>query len=139
MPWAVTVLARNSGRDESRIGGPVATKEVTVQVKISARHGHLSAEHQAEIQEKAEKLLHYFERLMFIEVTVDLQHEAKIVEVIALAEHKQEFIGVDTGTDLLVTLGHAIDKVKHQINHYKERIQDHRRNPSHGGPEGIHP
>ena len=60
-----------------------------MKVEISTRHGHLSLEHQAEIREKAEKLLHYFERLMFIEVTVDLQHDDKVVEVIAKAEHKQ--------------------------------------------------
>ena len=29
----------------------------------------------------------------------------------------------------------AIDKIKQQIKHYKEKLQDHRRDPSTGGPE----
>ncbi|OWK46517.1 HPF/RaiA family ribosome-associated protein [Fimbriiglobus ruber] len=111
-----------------------------MQVKVSARHGHLSGEHQAEISARAEKLLHYFDRLTFIEVTVDLQHEAKkVVEIIATAEHKHEFIGHADGADVLVALGAAVDKVVHQIKHYKERLQDHRRDPSHGGHNGIKP
>jgi putative sigma-54 modulation protein len=110
-----------------------------VKVEVSARHGHLSAEHQAEIIEKAEKLLHYFDRLTFIVVTVDLQHDDKVVEVVAHAEHKHEFVGIDRHADMHVALGHAITKVKTQIGHYKAKLQDHRRNPSHGGPEGIHP
>lgn len=107
-----------------------------MQVKVSARHGHLNVDHQAAIQEKAEKLLHYFDRLNFIEVTVDLQHDdAKKVEVLAKAEHKHEFIGLGTNADLMVALNEAVDKAKHQIQHYKERLQDHRRDP---GTDGGH-
>lgn len=110
-----------------------------MKVEVSARHGHLSQEHQDEIREKAEKLLHYFERLTFIEVTVDLQHADKAVEIIAHSEHKHQFVGQDSQPDLIVALNHAIAKVKTQIGHYKQKIQDHRRDPSHAGPEGIHP
>jgi putative sigma-54 modulation protein len=109
-----------------------------VQVKVSARHGHLSEEHQSEIRERAEKLLHYFERLTFIEVTVSFNKgDDKEVEVLATAEHKHEFVGHGRGSDLMLALGGAIDKAKQQIKHYKERVQDHRRDPSHGGPEGV--
>ena len=50
-------------------------------VKISARHGHLSdAAHQL-IEEKAGNLIHFFERLTMIEVTVDLgDHRLGVVE-----------------------------------------------------------
>jgi len=108
-----------------------------VLVEIAARHGHLSADHKAELQEKAGKLVHYYDRLTFISVTADLQHEDKSVEVVAKCEHKHDFVGVGTGPDVVVALGHAMDKVKQQIKHHKERLQDHRRDPSHGGPEGI--
>ena len=114
-------------------------KGSVVNVEIAARHGHLSAEHQAEIRDKAEKLLHYFDRLTFIVVTVDLQRDDKAVEVIAKCEHKHEFVGQDSASDLIVALNHAITKVKAQITHYKQKLQDHRHNPSHGGPDGIHP
>lgn len=107
-----------------------------MQVKVAARHGHLSEEHQAAVREKAEKLLHFFDRITFIEVTVDLQKdEDKGVEVIATAEHKHEFVGHGRGPDLMIALGGAVEKAKQQIKHYKERVQDHRRDPgTNGGP-----
>ena len=59
-----------------------------MQIKISARHGHLTEATQQFIQDKAEKLLHIFERLTMIEVTVDLQKDVKEVEFRVQAEHK---------------------------------------------------
>src|SRR4051794_36541982 len=48
---------------------------VSVQIKISVRHGHLAEPSQQFIREKAQKLLHLFSRITMIEVTVDLQDE----------------------------------------------------------------
>jgi len=110
-----------------------------VQVKISVRHGHLSDAAQQTIRDKAQKLLHYFERLTFIEVTVDLQEDAKSVEVLATAEHKHEFVARETNGEMQVALDMALDKVVHQLRRYKEKIQDHRRTPSAGGPAAAPP
>jgi putative sigma-54 modulation protein len=103
-----------------------------VQVKISARHGHLSDAAQQTMREKAQKLLHFFDRLTFIEVTVDLQEDAKTVEVLASAEHKHDFVARETNGEAQVALDMALDKVVHQIRKYKEKIQDHRRTPAKG-------
>jgi putative sigma-54 modulation protein len=111
-----------------------------VQVKISVRHGQLSDDHQKDIRDKAEQLLHYFDRLNFIEVTVDMhQHKtdgARKVEIVATAEHKQEFVAAGENEDLMIAFGAASDKVKQQIKHYKEKLQDHRRDPSHNDING---
>ena len=99
-----------------------------MQVKVSARHGHLGEDAHQLIEEKAGKLLHFFDRLTFIEVTVDLQKAEKGVEVIATAEHKHKFVGHASADDLQAAVGAAVDKAAQQIKHYKERIQDHRPN-----------
>ena len=107
---------------------------------MSARHGHLSEEHQAQIREKAEKLLTFFDRLTFIEVTADFRKgEEKEVEVIATAGHRHEFVGRGSGPDVLLAVAGAIEKAKQQIKHYKERLQDHRRDPAHGGSGEVKP
>jgi putative sigma-54 modulation protein len=110
-----------------------------VQVTVSARHGHLADTTQGELREKAEKLLHFFDRLTAIGVTVDLHKErdGKLkVELVALAEHKHEFVGHDEDEDLAAAFNKAAEKVKQQIKHYKEKIQDHRRAPSHNDAGG---
>ncbi|MCU0703800.1 MAG: ribosome-associated translation inhibitor RaiA [Fimbriiglobus sp.] len=114
-----------------------------MQIKVSARHGHLSEEHQAEITAKAEKLLHYFERLTMIEVTVDLAANGtghpKAVEIRVDAEHKHDFVATAADPDLMAAVTACVKKMEQQVRHYKDKVQDHRANPSHGGPEGKKP
>src|SRR5205085_542668 len=107
-------------------------RSLPVQVKISARHGHLGDAAQALIREKAQKLLHYFDRLTIIEVTADLHEDLKTVEVLVSAEHKHDFVARESNGELQVALDVALDKLVHQLRRYKEKIQDHRRTPSAG-------
>ena len=96
-------------------------------IKVSARHGHLSDEHQKEIRTKVEKLLHYFERLTMIEVTVDLGDKInKKVEILVDAEHKHDFVARDEAEDLHTAVERTMDRIKHQIHRYKEKIQERR-------------
>ena len=104
-----------------------------MQIKIAARHGHLSEIHQQQIREKAQKLLHYFDRITMIEITVTLQETAdKEVEILVDAEHKHDFVARERQQDLLTAVDMAVDKIKTQINRYKEKIQNHRRDPVRG-------
>lgn len=111
-----------------------------MQVKIAARHGHLGEEAQEIIREKAEKLLHYFDRLTMIEVVVDMKktHDEKChAEVKVQAEHKHDFIAQEYGGDALAAVDHALVKIEGQLRRYKEKIQDHRRTPHIGDvPQG---
>lgn len=111
-----------------------------MQVKISVRHGQLSDEHQQQIRDKAEKLLHYFSRITLIEVTVDLKDPIrKEVEFLARAEHKHDFVARDGHAELLGALELVFDRIVHQIHRHKERIQDHRRDRSAGEVAGAPP
>jgi putative sigma-54 modulation protein len=108
-----------------------------VQIKISARHGHLSEPAQQFIREKAEKLLRFFERLTMIEVTVDLQEEQNLVEFLVSAEHKHDFVARERHADLLAAVDLVMAKLEAQLRRYKEKIQDHRRTPSTGEVTGA--
>ena len=109
-----------------------------MQIKISVRHGHLNGDSQTYIQEKAEKLLHFFDRLTLIEVTVDLsKKESKFVEFVVQAEHKHDFVARERHPDVLAAVDLAVDKLALQLRRYKEKIQDHRRTPSTGEVAGA--
>jgi putative sigma-54 modulation protein len=103
-----------------------------VQIKISARHGHLSEEHKAHITDKAGKLLHYFPRIMMIEVLVDLKPDDNFVEFVVSAEHKHDFVASDHHKDLLTAVDMVLGKLEAQVRKYKEKVQDHHR----GRPAG---
>ncbi len=101
-----------------------------MQIKISARHGHLNEATQQFIREKVQKLPHYFERLTSIEVTVDLKPNQNTVELLVSAEHKHDFVARETSADVLTAVDMVLHKLGEQLRRYKEKVQDHRRTPS---------
>jgi putative sigma-54 modulation protein len=103
-----------------------------VQVKISARHGHLSEDIQQHIRDKAEKLVHLFPRLMMIEVVVDIQQDEKTVEFLVSAEHKHDFVASERNKDLLAAVDLVMAKLEGQIRKYKEKVQNHHRGTGKG-------
>src|SRR5207237_10356617 len=101
------------------------------------RHGHLSEATQEFIREKAQKLLHFFERIMLIEVTVDLKNDIKLVEFLVSAEHKHDFVARESNGDILAAVDLAVDKLEGQLRRYKEKVQDRGRTPSAGELQGM--
>src|SRR4051812_14631021 len=116
----------------STFPSPVGKKEPFVQIKISARHGHLSEATQQFIREKAEKLLHFFDRIMMIEVLVDLKEEDKHVEFLVSAEHKHDFVASERNQEILAAVDLVLEKLERQVLKYKEKLHDRRRTPSVG-------
>jgi putative sigma-54 modulation protein len=112
-----------------------------VQIKISTRHGHLSEEAQELIREKASKLLHFFDRLTMIEVTIDLkkEEEKRQVELVVQAEHKHDFVARESHPDVMGAVDAAVAKLEGQIRRYKDKIQDRRRTPPAGQVTGGAP
>lgn len=99
-----------------------------MQIRIAVRHGQLAEATQAKISERVEKLSKYFERLTFIDVTVDLSHsDSPSVELRVDSEHKHDFVATETGGELFAALEECMHKMEQQIRKYKERIQDHHR------------
>ena len=101
-------------------------------IKISTRHGHLSDETKQFIEQKASKLLHFFDRLTSIEVTVDLQNDLKSVEFVVSAEHKHDFVASERNGDVRAAVDLTLAKLEKQLRKYKEKVQDHRRTPPMG-------
>src|SRR5271165_2169857 len=104
----------------------------SVQIKISVRHGHLSDETQAKIEEKLEKLPRFYDRLTSIEVTVDLEHrDAPDVDLRVSAEHKHDFVAACRSMELIASIDDLVEKMEHQLRKYKQKVQDRHRGPGH--------
>ncbi len=108
-----------------------------MQIKIAAKHGHLNESSQQFIQEKAQKLLHFFQRIMMIEVVVDQREEECVVEFLVSAEHIHDFVASDRHKDLFAAVDLVLEKQERQVRRYKDKIQDHRRTPSTGKAAGT--
>jgi putative sigma-54 modulation protein len=99
----------------------------TVQITISARHGHLAAGTQEKITEKVEPVQKFFDRMTAIGVTVDLEHrERPSVEMRVRAEHHDEFVAVAEAETVFAALDGVIDKMENQLRRFKEKLKEHR-------------
>lgn len=108
-----------------------------MQVKITTRHGHINEATQQYIRDKAEKLLNHFQRIMQIDVVVDLKEEQSMVEFQVSAEHKHDFVASERNQDILAACDLVLDKLERQISKYKQKLQDRRRTPSTGDVAGT--
>lgn len=100
-----------------------------MQVSISVRHGQLAESTQNKLKSKAEKLSRYFDRLMAIEIVVDLQEEQHpSVEIMVSAEHKHDFVASDKSESLIAATDSAVQKIEQQLRKYKEKVQQKHRN-----------
>jgi putative sigma-54 modulation protein len=99
----------------------------SVQINISARHGHLSSATQQRISEKVERIRKYYDRVSSIAVTVDLEHaDNPSVELVVSAEHHEDFVATDSAESLLTAVDGALHKVEMQIRKHKEKLTDRR-------------
>lgn len=99
-----------------------------MQIRISVRHGTLSEEAQARITAKVEKLGRLFERLVDIELMVDLERrDEPIVDLRVSAEHKHDFAATHRSNDLMGAVDQVVHKLEQQLRRYKQKIQEHHR------------
>lgn len=98
-----------------------------MQIKISARHGHLSGATQQRISDKVERVRKFYDRVSLIHVTVDVEHaDQPQVELVVSAEHHDDFVAADAADSLMAALDSALHKVEMQIRKHKERLTDRR-------------
>lgn len=106
-----------------------------LQVAITCRHGSIDDDTRAYITRKSEKLLHHFERVTEIDVTVDFAGDSDrvSVEILVDAEHRHNFVAsVESKGEASQVFDTTLHKMDRQIRRYKQKIQDHRRDkPTH--------
>ena len=101
-----------------------------MQVAITSRHGTLSPSAHEHIAKKAEKLLTFFDRVTAINVTVDFSNDRINVEILVDAEHRHDLVASESGDNVIPVFDAALHKMEQQVRKYKEKIQDHRRDPA---------
>jgi len=104
-----------------------------VLVALTCKHGSLTADQQEYITRKSEKLLTFFERVTQISVTVVLEKDRAKVEMLVDAEHKHNFVASEEADTVTPAFDLTLHKMEQQIRKYKEKIQEHRRDPSMDG------
>ena len=98
-----------------------------MQVSISARHGDMNPDTQEVVEQKARKLLKFFDRITSITVTVDLKTDGSPeVEIKVSAEETEDFVAQDSGNNILTATESVVHKLEQQLRKHKEKLTSHR-------------
>ena len=98
-----------------------------MQVSISARHGNMNPDTQEVVEQKARKLLKFFDRITSISVTVDLKTDGSPeVEIKVSAEEAEDFVAQDSGNNILTATESVVHKLEQQLRKHKEKLTSHR-------------
>jgi putative sigma-54 modulation protein len=104
-------------------------KESTVIVTVAARHMDVTEALKKYAEQKANKLLKYYDRIQEIEVIFDAGKDVTKVEMIVNAEHKHMFIAHHDVGDAYAGVDGCIDKLERQLSDLKDKY----RNRKHSG------
>ena len=77
-------------------------------------------------QDKAQKLQRYYDRIMSIEIIMDIEGGTPTAEAVVTATHNSTFVGRHRGEDMYGCIDNAIHKVEEQLRRHKDRLRGHK-------------
>lgn len=107
-----------------------------MKVTVVARHMEVTSAMREYALERVEKLPHYYDGLMSVDVTFDMEAGQHTVEVVASGKKKSVFVVRHRGDDMYACMDQAMHKLEEQLRRHKDRIRDRHAPPAGGrGPE----
>lgn len=99
-------------------------------ITINARHMDITDSIREYVQEKAEKLSRFFDRIVNVEIIMDMDSGSPLVEIVVNASHNSTFVGKHRGEDMYGCIDRAIHKVEEQLRRHKDKVREHK-GPTH--------
>jgi putative sigma-54 modulation protein len=95
-----------------------------VEVTVSSRHMDLSPALKEQAEQKAGKLLKYYDRIQEIEVVFDAGKANVAAEIIIHADHKNMFVAHHNEGDAYVCLDACVEKLERQLSEHKKKVKN---------------
>jgi len=108
-----------------------------VEITITGRHVAVTDALSEYINDKVEHMLHRFGREIGVTATVGIEGESHVVEMMASAGHKHDFMAEARGDNVYAVVDETVDRLDRQLIKFKEKRQDRRRRPA--GEPGVRP
>jgi putative sigma-54 modulation protein len=102
-----------------------------VQIVFSGRHADITESMRTYAEEKAQKLLKYYDKIQEIEVVADRESALYRVEIIVNAEHKNMFVASETDEDFYAATDLMVDKISRQLTRHKEKHRNRKHPDKH--------
>ena len=96
-----------------------------MQIQVVGRHVDVPDVLKEYAEEKAGKLVKYYDRIQAIEVVFQQESGSKTVEMIVTGEtSRSSFVAKETTEDFRASLDIVIDKLERQLTKYKEKLRN---------------
>ncbi|MBE0534505.1 MAG: ribosome-associated translation inhibitor RaiA [Phycisphaerae bacterium] len=94
---------------------------------ITGKHIEITDALRAHAQEKCEKLPRYYNSINHVEVIIDGSEGGKTsIEIIAHAEHSNDFVVKEGGEDTYACIDVAVHKLERQLRRKKEKQRNNK-------------
>src|SRR5262245_35308526 len=111
-----------------------------MQIIVTGRHVELTEELKAHVNDKANKVTRYYDRIHEIDVVVAMEAGQHVVEFIARADHHHRFVAKERHADAFAAVDLVTEQLKRQVTRYKEETRNRMhegRGAVHGGPSAM--
>ena len=98
-----------------------------MKILITGRHGDITPAMREYAHDKVEKLSRIYGRASTARVTMDVDHQEQIVEIVLEATRGVTLVGKASGPDMFAACDLAEQKLAQQLRRHKERLKDHHR------------
>ncbi|MBS3764994.1 ribosome-associated translation inhibitor RaiA [Candidatus Bipolaricaulota bacterium] len=95
-----------------------------MKVRIEERHMEQSDPLREYAINKAEDLERFFDGIISVEITMDVEKERRIVKVFAHLINKKIVKSSAESDDMYVSIDSAMDKIERQLKKYNEKLKD---------------
>lgn len=108
-----------------------------MKILISGRHVGVTESMKNYARSKVEKLLKFYDRATTARVTMDLDHQDHIVEMILEVSRGTTLVGKAQGPDMYAACDLAEEKLGKRLRRWKSRLVDHHRGERHAPPDAL--
>jgi putative sigma-54 modulation protein len=81
------------------------------------------------VESKAEKLPKYYDNIHSIEITLDLEADQPMTEIVVHGGRKSTFVASARNEDMYACVDQCIHKIAEQLRRHKDRIRGHHAPP----------
>jgi putative sigma-54 modulation protein len=77
------------------------------------------------VESKAEKLPKYYDNVHSIEITLDMEADQPMTEIVVHAGRKSTFVASARNEDMYACVDQSMHKIAEQLRRHKDRVRDH--------------
>ncbi len=99
-------------------------------IVVKARHMDVTDAMRQYVENKASRLTRYYNGLKSVEVTLDVEADKPLAEIVVMATRKSTFVATHRDDDMYGCIDQCLHKISEQLRRHKDKIRD-RQVPSH--------